>query len=120
MHMRAKSLWCGLLTATASCAYSYSAGALNQLALGTTKQQFVSTYTQKAMQAPVARASKLVEGDTIDVLTMPIQSPDRKTADYWFVFRNGRLTQWGRPEDWKNVAATYQIDLGALQGVRPP
>lgn len=102
------------------CAFNYGIGALNGLSLGTTKQDFVRQYSQSAMQPPVPRASKVTGADTIDVMTLPLRDVDGKNADYWFVFRNSHLVQWGKPQDWKNVAATYQIDLNSAPGARSP
>jgi hypothetical protein len=34
-----------------------------------------------------------------------------KLTPYWFLFENGRLVRWGRPEDWQAFSANYQIDF---------
>lgn len=109
-----------LTVAVAGCTYNYSASALNAVSLGATKQDFVRQYTRQAMQSPVPRASKIVAGDTVEVLTLPIRGLDRRDVDYWFVFKNNRLIQWGKPEDWQQVAATYQIEYNPSSAVRSP
>jgi hypothetical protein len=30
---------------------------------------------------------------------------------YWFLFGDGRLVAWGRPEEWPAAAARYQVDI---------
>ena len=30
---------------------------------------------------------------------------------YWFLFGDGRLIAWGRPEEWLRAAGRYQVDI---------
>ena len=30
---------------------------------------------------------------------------------YWFLFGDGRLLAWGRPEEWSGATARYQVDI---------
>lgn len=115
-----KVLPCLALLMIVGCAYNYRVDALNDLSLGATKQEFVRQYSAQSMQRPVPRASKVTGNDTIEVMTLPLRDVDGKNADYWFVFKNSHLVQWGKPQDWKNVAATYQIDLNSAPGARSP
>lgn len=100
------------------CAYNFSSSVLNGLSLGATKHEFVQRYTISGMQGPVTRASKMAGSDTIEVLSLTLDEPNHAHADYWFVFRNSRLEQWGRPEDWRPVAARYEISWNP--GARAP
>lgn len=107
-------------TPVLGCAYNYSSSALSDVRLGMTKQAFVRQYTQQAMQAPIPRASKIVGADTIDVMALPVSGSDHKAVDYWFLFKNSELVQWGRPEDWKSVSATYQIEFNPSPSTQTP
>lgn len=107
-----------LVTLLAGCmAAPYRAGTLNSVQPGWSREQFLHYYGSDGWIHPVLRAAKTVDADTIQVYTMPLQTDDR--TDYWFVFKNSRLVQWGQPNDWKAVSATYQIDF-TPSGVKPP
>jgi len=30
---------------------------------------------------------------------------------YWFLFGDGRLVAWGRPEDWRRASGRYQVEI---------
>lgn len=111
-----------LLFAGASCAGYYNETSLARLNAGMTKAQFFAYYGQGNAHHPILRASKVTPDGQIDVATVPLQGPSlgASDTDYWFVFKNDRLVQWGRPEDWRNVSATYQIDFNPSPSVRTP
>jgi hypothetical protein len=46
----------------------------------------------------------------IEVGEVVLADHDAVTTPYWFVFEDGRLLAWGRPEDWRATASRYQID----------
>jgi hypothetical protein len=69
----------------------------------------------------VRAARQLDSGSLIEVGTIRLTNPsDRNPVEYWLLFVDGRLKQWGRPEDWQSVAARYQVDFNPTPGVRSP
>lgn len=119
-----KSMLLALLMGTGCTSYYYQSN-LNRLSPGTAQQQFLQSFAGKhgltTTVGATVRASKMVGPDRIDVVTLPLsQDGTRNPVEYWFVFKNATLVQWGRPEDWKAVAATYQVDFNPAPGVRPP
>jgi hypothetical protein len=58
---------------------------------------------------------------TLHVVAVPLSANGNDHEDeYLFVFRNGRLEQWGKPDDWQRVASRYQIDFNPAPAVRLP
>jgi len=39
------------------------------------------------------------------------------TVPHWFMFEDGELVQWGRPEDWNKAAERYNISFNPSPGV---
>lgn len=75
------------------------------------------------VDSPVLRAAKSDDdGTLIEVFTLNLFSgpSGAEPAPYWFVFQNGILRQWGRPNDWPNVAAKYNINFNPNPTNRPP
>jgi hypothetical protein len=50
-------------------------------------------------------------GRVIEVGEMPLLTQDNQVIQYWFIFEDGRLAQWGRPREWQSAAARYQIEF---------
>lgn len=112
----------GLLFLLTGCwAVAYPASNLNRVQPGWTRDQFLNYWAQGKGKQPILRASKAAPGDTIAVYTMPFRDGAMASdIEYWFLFKNSRLVQWGQPADWRQVAATYQIDFNPGPAVRPP
>jgi hypothetical protein len=47
----------------------------------------------------------------IEVGEVVLADQDAAGTLYWFLFEDGRLLAWGRPEEWKATAGRYQIDV---------
>lgn len=112
-----------ILAILAGCTSYYYESNLNTLHQGITEQSFLSAYHAKhgLSEVPGAsvRAAKVVGGDTLHVVTVPLSANGSDhEAEYWFLFKNGRLEQWGKPEDWQAVSARYEIAF--TPGVRAP
>ena len=54
-----------------------------------------------------------------EVATLKLGDVASETTEYWFVFQNGRLVQWGLPDDWQSVSARYDINFNPKTSVRP-
>jgi hypothetical protein len=47
----------------------------------------------------------------IEVGEVVLADPEAVGTPYWFLFEDGRLLAWGRPEEWRAAATRYQVDL---------
>jgi hypothetical protein len=47
----------------------------------------------------------------IEVSEVTLAEPDGLETPYWFLFEDGRLLAWGRPDQWRSTAARYRVDL---------
>lgn len=105
----------------------YSDKNLNLISIGDSKEQIMSRFqaTKKdgdnvpGMQIRAARrnsSGKLIEVGEVPLLTQT--GGGQVAIPYWFLFENGRLAQWGRPEDWQSSAARYDIHFNPSPGVR--
>ena len=100
----------------------YLRSSLNQLSLGQTKEKTLSMFSrqQSAGGTPgmeIRAAQRSSSGKLLEVgevlLTDGVTSP----VSHWFMFEDGLLVQWGRPEDWNKAAARYDINFNPLPGV---
>ncbi len=114
------------LTLIDSCTVYYYQSNLNGLAPGTREDEFLSRFSRRdkglrTLSGAVIRASKTTGDDRLDVVTLEM-APDgmNGATEYWFLFRNKTLVQWGKPEDWREISATYHIDFNPVAGVRAP
>jgi hypothetical protein len=123
--MRIKGLvMLGLSLVVLGCSRYYLETNLNVMSVGLTKAEFLQTYggtcdgRMNACKPAIVRAvQRQKDGSLVEVLTLElINSSGSASTDYWFVFRDSRLVQWGRPEDWQQVAARYEISF--TPGVR--
>jgi hypothetical protein len=48
---------------------------------------------------------------TIEVGEVVLADAEAAPTPYWFLFEDGRLLAWGRPDEWRPTATRYQIDL---------
>jgi hypothetical protein len=55
------------------------------------------------------RAAQKNNENLIEVGEVLLTDGVSPTVAYWFLFNNGKLEQWGQPEDWKDVKARYEI-----------
>lgn len=96
---------------------------LNNLQVGMSKSIILSAWSSR-QEEPVApliiRASKMVfnpNQELIEVGEMPMISAQGNITNFWFLFINGYLVQWGEPSDWKNVSARYEISYNPSPSV---
>ena len=103
-----------------SCTHYFYSTNLNSLQLGTTKAEFLEFFG-KGAEPPLVRAAQIGRDSVLtEVVTLNLLTPGASYAtQYWFVFRAGRLAQWGRPEDWQAVAGRYEVSFNPGPSVRP-
>jgi hypothetical protein len=46
----------------------------------------------------------------VEVADVTIGDTARGTL-YWFLFGDGRLIGWGRPEEWRRAAGRHEVDI---------
>jgi hypothetical protein len=102
------------------CATYFYTSSLNTLQPGTTSSDFLAQFTDgiSGTQSPIRRAmQQQPDGSVVEVFTMPLVDPGRYTIEYWFLFKSGRLIQWGQPEDWRQVSGRYEISYNPSAAV---
>lgn len=58
------------------------------------------------------RASGRSAGSTrIEVSEVSLADEGERGTPYWFLFEDGRLITWGRPEQWGTAASRYGLDV---------
>lgn len=107
--------------------YYYSSG-LNNMQTGWTKARFLHYWSggHETTVRPLLRASqRQQDGRVVEVFTLPMSEPSANRyvsgnviVNYWFIFRDDRLVQWGRPEDWQQVSGRYEIAFNPGASVR--
>lgn len=97
---------------------------LNSLSLGMSKESLLQTYPGAAQDGrqvtgmQIRAARKTDRGTLLEVGEVPlIQDVNQTITSYWFLFEDGRLVQWGRPEDWRAVSARYDIHFNPSPSV---
>lgn len=100
----------------------YTRTTLNQLSLGNTKAQLLNFYRSQPTNGNIPgmeiRASqKSGNGKLIEVGEVTLTDGVTSNVPHWFIFENGVLVQWGRPEDWQQAATRYEINYNRAPGV---
>jgi hypothetical protein len=112
-----------LLVVLAGCTTTFLNSSLNNIELETSKAQFFA-YWQSGCKGgtcdlPIVRAAKTTsDGLLTEVVTIVLVDNSANRTEHWFVFKAGRLKQWGRPEDWQQVAARYEVAFNPTPSVR--
>jgi hypothetical protein len=91
----------------------YTKSNLNGLSVGLQKSQLLSAWDgkDKTVVPLIIRASKEKDGELIEIGEMPmVADVGGGTTNFWFLFIDGRLKQWGEPRDWQDVKARYEIN----------
>lgn len=104
------------LACTMACSVKYwYESNLNQLSIGITKSEFNALYLNPTAfgSTPILRAAKQTSTGLIEVLTMRMVdvTDARDITEFWFLFKDGTLEQWGKPGDWEAVSARYEISF---------
>lgn len=131
-----RNLWKILAFATAlSCTppiHYYLVSGTNNWRTGLAKDEFISSYRSGACgksglgvsyRCPgfeTRAAQRQPDGSLVEVGVIPLMREGEAPVEYWLLFRNSHLVQWGRPEDWQQVAARYRIDFNPAPSVRLP
>lgn len=95
---------------------------LNSLSIGTEKAELLAQWSSTIGEHPasplIIRATKEINSELIEIgeLRMMDRATKRKT-NYWFLFVNGKLSQWGEPRDWKEVKNRYEITFNPTPSV---
>lgn len=97
---------------------------LNHISLGQTKERILSTFpghqTLLSGNIPgmeMRAAQRSSNGKLIEVGEVLLTDGVTPTVSHWFMFEEGLLVQWGRPEDWKKVSARYEINFNPSPSV---
>jgi hypothetical protein len=103
----------------AGCATKFLSNSLNGVQMGWSKGQLLQYFSKDVGVPPILRASQQQSnGQVVEIFTLPLIEPNYDTVNYWFVFKGGRLVQWGRPKDWQSVSGRYEISFNPEASVR--
>jgi len=99
--------------------FTYTEGNLGNIGVGDSRERILAIFPSKITNEEVTRgmtiraAQRDASGTLIEVgEVLLLNEEDRlKLTPYWFLFEDGRLVRWGRPEDWQAFSASYQIDF---------
>lgn len=97
----------------------YKESNLNSLSIGLQKNQLISAYGGKdrTVVPLIIRASKVKDGEVIEIGEMPMIAALGRIKNYWFLFIDGTLKQWGEARDWQDVKARYEINYNPSASV---
>lgn len=100
-----------LFVLLSGCTYFYTTQNLNAVRMGMTKQALLEYFPFKSNASGMTiRAAQRKNGKLIEVGEVQLMDPTtERITSYWFLFADGRLQQWGRPEDWQKVDARLRI-----------
>jgi hypothetical protein len=107
----------------------YNSANLNVLPLELTKDAFFQRFpgqctgngVVRTCMSPILRAAqRSSDGSITEVITLDLMDQNKQVLQHWFVFKNGTLKQWGRPEDWQQVASRYEVTFNPNPSVRTP
>lgn len=99
--------------------FTYTEDNLGNVRAGDAKERILAIFATKITNEEVTHgmtiraARRDASGNLIEVgeVLLLNQEDIYKLTPYWFLFENGRLVRWGRPEDWRAFSANYQIDF---------
>lgn len=102
----------------------YKKSNLNLISLGQTKEKTLSMFPEQrsawGVNTPgmeIRAAQRSSNGKLLEIGEVLLTDGVTPTVSHWFMFEDGLLVQWGRPEDWKKAAARYEINFNPSPGV---
>lgn len=107
------------LTSCAGQLY-YAKSNLNSVTLGQSKTSLLQKFpgdSRTRTPGMQIRAAQKKDDKLIEVGEVLMTDGVSSTVPHWFLFENGLLVQWGRPEDWQNVKTRYEISYNPSVGV---
>jgi hypothetical protein len=122
VRTRAVAVLAGLALAfgcTSIPTFTYTEANLRQIRVGDPKARILEMFATKITpeeitQGITMRATRRdASGTLIEVGEVLLLNEEDlyKLTPYWFLFENGRLQGWGRPEEWPAFSARYAIDF---------
>ena len=112
-----------LLVGCATDLLYYTKSNLNYLTLGQTKEKTLSMFPGERSSnrvipgMEIRAAQRSSSGKLLEVGEVLLSDGVTPTVSHWFMFEDGLLVQWGRPEDWNKAAARYDINFNPSPGV---
>lgn len=99
--------------------FTYTESNLGNIRVGDPKERILGMFASKITSGEITQgmtiraARRDTSGNLIEVGEVLLLNEEDiyKLTPYWFLFENGRLQGWGRPEDWRAFSAKYQIDF---------
>ena len=99
--------------------FTYTEGNLGNIRVGDSRERILGMFATKITNDEVTHgmtiraAQKDASGNLIEVGEVLLLNEEDiyKLTPYWFLFENGRLQGWGRPESWRAFSAKYPIDF---------
>ena len=99
--------------------FTYMESNLRNVRVGDPKERILAIFATKITSEEITQgmtiraARRDASGTLIEVGEVLLLNEEEtyKLTPYWFLFENGRLVRWGRPEDWRAFSANYQIDF---------
>ncbi len=99
--------------------FTYTERNLGNIRVGDPKERILAIFATNIASGEVTQgmtiraARKDASGNLIEVGEVLLLNEEDiyKLTPYWFLFENGRLVRWGRPEEWRAFSANYQIDF---------
>ena len=99
--------------------FTYTESNLSKIRVGDPKERILGIFATKITNDEVTHgmtiraAQKDASGNLLEVGEVLLLNEEDiyKLTPHWFLFENGRLQGWGRPEDWRGFSAKYPIDF---------